>query len=66
VRQKKHLLRNAQREAWEVVCNKYEIKKARYNQLCQELREKGVAGKDGRRKLTLKSGLKGGDSNRAE
>jgi len=32
------LLRNAQKEAWEVVYNEYEAEKAEYNRLCQELR----------------------------
>ena len=42
VREEKPLLRNAQREAWEVVCDKYGVKKAKYDRLCQELRQKGI------------------------
>lgn len=42
VREKKHLLKNMQREAWEVVCSEYEVEKARHERLCQELREKGT------------------------
>ena len=41
-RQKKILLRNAQKEAWEVVCDEHEAEKAEYNRLCQELRQKGT------------------------
>lgn len=36
------MLRNAQREAWEVVCDKYKVEKVNYNRLCQELRQKGT------------------------
>jgi hypothetical protein len=45
-RQKKGLLRKAQRGAWEMVCNEYETEKAKYDRLCQELRENGTKVRD--------------------
>ena len=45
-REKKHMLKNAQKQAWEVVCNEYEIEKARHERVCQELRENGTRVRD--------------------
>ena len=41
-RQQKHLLKNVQREAWELVCSEYDVAKAEHDRVCQELRERGV------------------------
>ena len=45
-RQRKHLLRNAQREAWEIACNEYDIAKATHDRVCQELRDNGTKVRD--------------------
>ena len=42
VRERQHLLKKAQRAAWEMVCDEYRVEKARHERLCQELKEKGT------------------------
>jgi len=42
MREKKGLLRSAQKEAWRVVCDRYEAEKAKHDRLCQELRAQGT------------------------
>ena len=41
-RDKKHWLKNTQKEAWEVVCSEYEVEKAKHERLCQKLRDEGT------------------------
>ena len=40
------MLKNAQKEAWETACNRYEIKKAEHERLCQKLRNGGIKIRD--------------------
>jgi len=45
-REKKHLLRNAQKEAWEAECDQYKDEKAKHERLCQEMRQNGTKVRD--------------------
>ena len=45
-REEKHLLRSAQKEAWELACEEYETQKAKHDRLCQRLRDGGTKVRD--------------------
>ena len=46
MREEKHLLKKAQKEAWEEVCDEYETEKREHERLCQKLKSKGIKTRD--------------------
>jgi hypothetical protein len=46
VREKKNLLKGAQKQAWDTVCAEFEVQKAKHKRLCQDLRNKDTRVRD--------------------